>query len=140
MSDFSTRRRMFSLSVLYLFNLQTIRWNIDWGWGGFVFWFTTPVSVTLVVSSRFTIPNIVLWLLTCPKIWMNFPVPLLALLWFLCFWIQELEIEWGNIFNFVQPTRITDVHKLVIFFFNILLHFHDQIIRNEMTLKNACWI
>lgn len=72
------------------------------------------------------------------RFYANLLEPLLALLCFLCFQIWGLEIHWGNIFNVDQQTQIITVRKLVIFFFNILLHFHDQITRSEMSLKDIC--
>ena len=67
----------------------------------------------------------------------NLPAPLLVLLWFLCFWIQSLDFHWGNTFNIDQQAWITNVCKLVIFFFNPLLYFHDQITRSKRSLKNV---
>ena len=69
------------------------------------------------------------------RFYANLPAPLLALLWFLCFRMRGLDIQWGNIFNAVHQTWIIDVRKLVIFFFNTLLHFHDQTTRSGMSLK-----
>ena len=70
------------------------------------------------------------------RLCVNFPTQLLVLLWFLCFQIRGLEIYWGNTFNADWQTWITNVCKVVIFFFNTLLHFHDQIIRSKMSLKD----
>ena len=72
--------------------------------------------------------------------WNNLPVPLLALLYILCFQIQGLEIQWRNIFNDVPQTWFIDVCKIVILFFNIVLYFYDKITRNEMSLTNAWWM
>ena len=132
----STRRWSFSLSIISPFILQTIIWNV--GQWGFVLWVTTPKSLMLVMSSRFTNCTLYCDFLHVQRFWANLPAPLLALLWFLCFWIQSLEIQWGNIFNVVWQTQIIDVCKLIIFFSNILLHFHDQITRSKMSLKNFC--
>ena len=63
---FSRRRRSFSITAFPSFNHQTIIWNV--GWNGLVLWIMTPESVTLVVSSRFTVLYIVLWFLTCTEI------------------------------------------------------------------------
>ena len=131
-----TWRWCFSISFFSPFYLQMIIWNV--GRCGSVSWVLTSKGMASVMSSGFTIPYIVSWLFACTEILCKYSCALFALLWFLCFRIWRLEIQWGNIFNVVQQTRITDVCKLVIFFFNTLLHFHDQIIRSEIGLQDIC--
>ena len=96
----------------------------------------------LKVCCQLCCPNLQLRTMNCDalhaqRFWENLPAPLLAFLWFFYFQIQGLEIKWGNILNAVPQTRFTDIHKLIILFFDILPHFHDQITRNEMSLMNT---
>ena len=61
-----TRKWSYSLSSLSPFNFQTMIWNV--GRCGFILWVTTPKSVVSVVSSRFTILYIILWLVAYTEI------------------------------------------------------------------------
>ena len=75
----SRRRWRFSLSVLYCFNFQTIRWNV--GWDGFLFLFTTLDSVTLVLSLDLQFCTLYCDFLYARRFWANFPAPF-CLLWY----------------------------------------------------------
>ena len=99
----------------------------------------------LKVCYRWRHPDLQLHIMNChylhtQRFWKNLPTPLLALLWFLYFWIGGLETQRGNMLNAVSQTKFIDVCKLVILFFDILPHFYDQITRNEMSLMNAYWM
>ena len=134
----STRGWSFNLSVIYPFNLPTTIWNV--GWGEFVLWVTTPESVTLVVSSWFTIPYVVLWLFACSKILSKFSRATVCFTIPLAFSntrFRDIMRKYSKLSD-KQQNQITNVYKLVILFFNILLHFHDQITRSKMSLKTAC--
>ena len=60
------RRRSFGITAILSFNDQTIIRYI--GRNGFESWPTTLESVTLVVSSRFTVLYIIFWFLTCAEV------------------------------------------------------------------------
>ena len=62
----STRRRGFGITSLLSFNHQVITWNV--GRNGLVLWPMIFESVTLIVSLRFTVSDIVLWFLICTEI------------------------------------------------------------------------
>ena len=53
-----TRRNGFGITAILSFNPQTIVWNV--GRNGFVLWPKMFESVTLIVSSRFTVSYILL--------------------------------------------------------------------------------
>ena len=74
------------------------------------------------------------------RFWENIPAPFLILLWFFCLWRGGLEIHSGNKFNAVLQTRFTNVRKLVVLFFEILPHSHDQITMNGISLMIVCWM
>ena len=93
-------------------------------------------GVALVMPSRSTIMYIILWLLTCMENVYKSSYTLACCATFLCFRIQGLEIHQGTTSNADLQTLVIDVCKPLISFFNPLLHFHNQIARSEMSLKD----